>query len=208
VASAAGPALAWALVLAPLERAAGVHRVVGTVLEAVSGYGLRGIESLHAETVALLSQQALPDPSVFPQAVAFDCLPRVGELDADGQTPREHALARDVRRLIGDHVRVAASVVQVPTFTGDGSFLAVETAREISVNDVLAAYEKAPGVALVEGDPEPTTRSTAGRSEVLIGRLRADPSSERGVLLWIASDTLRLAASNAVKLAETRIRAN
>ncbi|UCE86478.1 MAG: hypothetical protein JSU66_01710 [Deltaproteobacteria bacterium] len=208
VASAAGSALAWALVLAPLERAAGLCRVVGTVLEAVSGHGLRGIESLHDETVALLSQREMPDPSVFPGPVAFDCLPRVGGVDPDGHTGRERALARDVRRLLGENLRVAASVLQVPTFTGDGTLLAVETERELPLSDALAAFEKAPGVALVEGDFGPTTRSTAGSAEVLIGRMRSDPSSPRGLLLWIVADTLRLAAANAVKLAETRFRAN
>ncbi len=38
-----------------------------------------------------------------------------------------------------------------------------------------------------------------------MGRLRRDPSSERGLLLWIVADTLRLAAVNGVKLAEARL---
>jgi hypothetical protein len=38
--------------------------------------------------------------------------------------------------------------------------------------------------------------------------LRRDRSLERGLLLWLASDPLRLAATNAIKLAETRLRLN
>ena len=42
----------------------------------------------------------------------------------------------------------------------------------------------------------------------MLGRLRADPSAENGLLLWAAADTVRLAAVNAVTLAEIRLRAN
>ncbi len=208
VAAPSGAALAWSLVLAPLERAVGLRRVIGTTLESASSYGMRGIDSLHAETLALLSQRELPEPSVFPQVVAFDCLPRIGEVDSDGQTAREHALARDVRRLVGEHVRVSAQVVQVPTFSGDGTLLAVETAQPLDASAAAALFEKAPGVLCCRGDTDLTTRATAGREEVLLGRLRADPSTENGLLLWAAADTARLAAANAVKLAEIRLRAN
>ena len=39
----------------------------------------------------------------------------------------------------------------------------------------------------------------------MVGRVRSDPSIENGILLWVAADTLRLAAVNAAKIAETRL---
>ena len=39
----------------------------------------------------------------------------------------------------------------------------------------------------------------------LVGRLRRDPTSPAGVLLWLAADPVRLAATNAVRLAEARL---
>jgi aspartate-semialdehyde dehydrogenase len=39
---------------------------------------------------------------------------------------------------------------------------------------------------------------------VLVGRIRRDPTSERGLLFWLAADPVRLAATNAVQLAEAR----
>ena len=43
----------------------------------------------------------------------------------------------------------------------------------------------------------------AGRDEVLVGRIRRDPSHERCLNLWVVGDNLRKgAATNAVQVAE------
>lgn len=212
VASPAGPALAWALVLSALDRAAQLHRVVGTVLRSAAMAGGAGIEALSRETIALLSQREPPEPQVFPGQVAFDCVPTVGEQAGvggglGGETPPEAALARDLQRLLGRPVPMAATVVQVPTFVGDGSALAVEMVRSLEPGELAGVFEKAPGVELWTRDRVgPTTRDTSGRDVALVSRLRRDPSVENGLLLWVAADPVRLSAANAVKLAEARLR--
>ena len=58
-----------------------------------------------------------------------------------------------------------------------------------------------PGLTLV--DPYPTAAGSAGHDDVFVGRLRRDPSHERGLHMWVVSDNLRKgAATNAVQLAE------
>ena len=64
----------------------------------------------------------------------------------------------------------------------------------------------APGIELVD-DPAsngyPTARAGAGRDEVLVGRIRRDPSHERALNMWVVSDNLlKGAATNAVQIAE------
>jgi len=206
LAAPATSALAWATVLAPLAHAAGLRRVVGTALASVSGGGRLGIEALSEETIALFNQQDLPDPPHFGRPVAFDLLPAVGEVEEDGSTAAERALARDLRRLLGDDLGVAISSVRVPTFAGDAATLCIETSTPLDPREARALLAKAPGVELWDMDAEgPNTRATAGRDVTLVGRLRRDPSSERGLLLWLAADTLHLAAVNGVKLAEARL---
>ena len=63
-----------------------------------------------------------------------------------------------------------------------------------------------PGLILVD-DPTthgyPTALDSAGRDEVFVGRLRRDPTHERGLQLWVVSDNLlKGAATNAVQIAE------
>jgi aspartate-semialdehyde dehydrogenase len=49
----------------------------------------------------------------------------------------------------------------------------------------------------------PLAREAAGRDEVLVGRIRRDPSHERCLNLWVVGDNLRKgAATNAVQVAE------
>ena len=60
---------------------------------------------------------------------------------------------------------------------------------------------------LVVDDPAdgvyPLASDVAGRDEVLVGRIRRDPSHERCLNLWVVGDNLRKgAATNAVQVAE------
>jgi aspartate-semialdehyde dehydrogenase len=53
------------------------------------------------------------------------------------------------------------------------------------------------------GGRYPMPIEAAGRDEVLVGRVRRDPSHERCLNLWVVADNLRKgAATNAVQLAE------
>ena len=208
LAAPAGPALAWALALAPIARAVGLVRVIGTGLESASTAGRAGIEALSSESVALFNQQDVPESSPFVQPIAFNCLPGLGEVDAAGDTAHERAVARDLRRLLGEAVHVAVTTVHVPVFTSSGAALAVETERPLDVADARVRLAKAPGVEGFDGDlVGPSTRAAAGRDVVLVGRLRRDPSTERGLLLWVSADLVRLAAVNGVRLAESRMTA-
>ena len=205
IATPAGPTLAWALVLEPIHRCVGLRRVVGTVFEAVSGAGRAGIESLQAEAIALFGQRALPEPTVFPHGIAFDCIPMVGEAGEGGETEVEGAMVSGLRRLLDAELPVAVTAVRVPTFSGTGASVAVEVAEELSAAELSELLAKSPGVALpADAMPSPTIREATESEMVLVGRIRKDPSSERGLLFWLAADPVRLAASNAVRLAENR----
>lgn len=208
IATPSGAAIGWAFVLAALEEAAGIERVVGTVLQSASHAGLGGIDVLSAETIALLSQGELQEPQLFTAPVAFDCLAATGErAEVPGAaTTFEERVRGDLRRLLGPDLAVAVTGVQVPTFVGEGSTLTIETKEPLAVEDALAALEKAPGVELRESAP--STRDATGSNVALVGRVRQDPSHERGLQLWVATDGLALAAANVVKLAEARLRLN
>ena len=51
-------------------------------------------------------------------------------------------------------------------------------------------------------DAAPTNISVAGESEIHLARIEPDPNVAGGVWLWGAADNLRLAATNAVRIAE------
>jgi aspartate-semialdehyde dehydrogenase len=207
-----GATLGLVRVLAALDATAGLERVVATLVHPAAHAGRAGIEALSAETIALLSQAEPPDPEVFPGPVAFDCVPGAQTLASAGPgdlgaTALEERIAGEVKRLLGGSFGMAVTCLQVPTFLGEGASLAIETREPLSVEDAMAALEKAARVELwAAGEGAPSTRDTAGREDALVGRVRRDPSRENGLLVWLAVDGLRLVASEVVALAEARFR--
>lgn len=202
-----GAALPIALVLRALEQGGPLRRVVGTLVEGASTGGREGIESLYQESIALFNQEELPEPSIFRRPVAFDCLPAVGALAEQGDTEREQSVAGALGRLLASPARFAFTVLQVPVFVGFGASLAVEAEHALDPKEAAALLAQAPGVELWDGEDDGlTVRAVAGREEVWVARLRRDPSTEQGLLLWIAADVLRVAAANAVRLAVARLR--
>jgi aspartate-semialdehyde dehydrogenase len=200
------PALALVMALQPIAAGAGLRRVTGTILESASWAGKDGMAALYQESIAIFSQQPLPESTIFPGPVAFDCMSGVEGLDAEGFAPRESALIRDLTLLLGGEVKIATTFVQVPVFAGMGAALSIETERALEVGEAEALLRKAPGVELAaDSGSLPTTRAVVGRDSVLIGRLRGDPSAERSLQLWLVADPMRLAASHAIQLAVLRL---
>jgi len=202
VATPAGAALALALALAPLARRAGLTRVRATLLGSAASAGMRGTDALLQESLALFNQQDPPEPGVFARPVAFDCGPGA-EADAD----REERMVGELKRLLGAEVGIHLTAVQVPTFLGLGCSVDLETRDPLSAIEAAELLAEAPGVDLwSEGVPGPTLRAASGRDSVLVGRLREDPTAANALGLWISCDPVSLAAANAVKLAEARLR--
>ncbi|RIL07056.1 MAG: hypothetical protein DCC71_04505 [Proteobacteria bacterium] len=196
-----GIALACARVLGPLARELGLARVVATLLESASSAGRAGVAALSDETIALLSQQELADPPALGHPVAFDVLPWSGEIDDAGESSAERSFTATLGRALGG-VAVAATILRTPVFCGDGASLAIETRDPVAVARVVERLAKIEGVEL--GAPAPTTRAAAGSALVHVGRIRRDPTSAQGLLLWLAADALHVTAAHALRVAEAR----
>jgi len=201
VASPPGAALALAVVLDPIRRASGLARIGATLLESSAAGGRDAIAALGAESIALFNQSDPPDAAGRP--LAFDCHPAIGDIEEDGSTALETRVARTLGRLFGAPVPTSITVAQIPVFVGVAAQISLDTETPLDPKQVRELLVAAPSVELWTHDAEgPNLRAAAGRSEVLVGRLRADPSRERGLSLWIAADPLRLTASNALALAQ------
>jgi aspartate-semialdehyde dehydrogenase len=200
------PTLALVMALQPLVADVGACRVTATVLESASVAGKGGVASLYQESLALFNQQDSPAPTVFPAPIAFDCNTGVEDLEPGGNAPREQALIENLAILLGSDVRVAVTAVQIPVFSGLGAAISIETERDLSPSEAADRLGKAPGVEVwPDGEAGPNTRSAAGQDRVIVGRLRSDPTTARGLQLWLVADPLRLAASHAIQLATLRL---
>ncbi|HYP48422.1 MAG TPA: aspartate-semialdehyde dehydrogenase [Thermoleophilaceae bacterium] len=194
--------------LGPILRAVGIERLVMSSYQAVSGTGQKAIEELQAQTEALIEEREMPAPSVYPRQIAFNVLPQVETFkDGDDYTTEERKVMRETRKILGrDDIGVSATCARVPVVTGHSVSANVQTREPLSPEECRELLSSASGLTLLDDPADglyPTAIDAAGRDDVLVGRIRRDPSHERCLNLWIVGNNLRKgAATNAVQVAE------
>lgn len=194
--------------LAPIHDAAGIERIVVSTYQSVSGTGQRAVEELHEQAAAVLEAQELRPPRVYPHQIAFNVLPQVETFkDGDDYTTEERKMMAESRKILGDEtIAISATCVRVPVYTGHSESVNLQTREALEPERCRVLLREAPGVVVVDEPGEgryPLAIEAAGRDDVLVGRIRRDPSQERCLNLWIVGDNLRKgAATNAVQLAE------
>src|SRR6187402_1402978 len=129
-------------VLKPLHDAAGLKRIVASTYQAVSGGGMAGVEELHEQVVAgaatsdRLARQGdavdLGRPRKWAVPIAFNVVPLNYVLGEDGYTEEELKLRDESRKILGlPDLKVAATCVRVPVFTGHSLSINVEFERPL-----------------------------------------------------------------------------
>jgi aspartate-semialdehyde dehydrogenase len=194
--------------LKPILDSAGIERLVISTYQSVSGTGQRAVEELHDQTAAILNAKELAPPEVYPHQIAFNVLPQVEKFsDGDDYTTEERKMMFETRKILGrEDMGISATCARVPVYTGHSESVNVQTRDPMSPEECRELLSGAPGVVVVD-DPAngiyPLAIDAAGRDDVLVGRIRRDPSHERCLNLWIVGDNLRKgAATNAVQVAE------
>jgi aspartate-semialdehyde dehydrogenase len=194
--------------LKPIHDAAGLERLVVSTYQSVSGTGREAVKELREESAAVLDGKKA-EPKIFPHQVAFNVLPQVEQfLDGDDYTTEERKVMAETRKILGlsEDVGISSTCVRVPVVTGHSESVNVQTKRDLSPEDCRELLSNAPGLVVLD-DPGagiyPLPIAVEGRDDVLVGRIRRDPSHERCLNLWVVGDNLRKgAATNAVQVAE------
>ncbi len=207
------------LALHPIHKAAGIRRVVVSTYQSVSGWGVKAAEELRKQTpLAMECLDNIPfDPTVLARPIAFNYIPHIAKFTEDGYTKEEHKLVDETRKIMrDDKIKVSATTVRVPIFVGHGESINIETKRKLTADEARDLLREMPGVLVMDesypenprGDPLERTYPTGldvrrCRDEVLVGRIREDPTIENGLNLWCVSDNLRKgAALNVVQIGE------
>ena len=169
-------------VLKPLHEEAGLARVRLATYQSVSGAGARAMERLRGEAPADHDLRM--------------------DWDFDGDEFDEEAKLRAETRKIMElpELRIQATCVRVPVLVGHAEAVWLETEEPLAPERARELLASAPSVR-VEDFPSPG--KAAGIDEVLVGRIRRDPTIENGLALFLASDNLRKgAALNAIQITE------
>lgn len=199
--------VALATVLAPLHALAGLARVEVATYQAVSGSGRSAMEALASETVAMLSGRKAKG-SAFGRQIAFNVIPQVDVLDADGVSREERRLLEETRRVLDlPQLGINVTAVRVPVFFGHSFAVHASFERPFGPIDAAQVLRRATGVSLIEPGsdaqfPTPAVLASAP-DRVYVGRLRPDLTRDQSLNFWIVADNVRkCAAHNAVSVAQ------
>jgi aspartate-semialdehyde dehydrogenase len=168
--------------LKPLYEAAGLVRVRVATYQSVSGAGAQAMERLRNEP---------QDDHDLRMDWSFDGV----EFDEESKLRLETQKIMELPDL-----PIQATCVRVPVMVGHAEAIWIETEDDLPPERAREVLAAAPSVR-VEDFPSPG--KAAGIDDVLVGRIRRDPTVEHGLALFLASDNLRKgAALNAIQIAE------
>jgi aspartate-semialdehyde dehydrogenase len=192
--------------LMALRDTVGLERVVVDTYQSVSGTGAEALAELETQIRAHVAGEPKV-ASVYPHPIAFNALPEIDVFLENGYTREEWKVLTESRKILHlPELRLSCTAVRVPVFVSHSEAVHVETTRAITPEQARRAFAAVSGVVVVD-DPAhhgyPIATEAAGSDDVFVGRVRTDPSVERGIAFWVVSDNLRKgAATNAVEIAE------
>jgi len=206
----------------PLHDAFGLTSMVATSYQAAGGAGRTGIDELVEQSTALLGRaeqlvgdgataEASVEAHTFSKPIAFNVLAHCGTFTDARYTDEEWKLVHESRKILGlPALRVSPTCVRVPVVVGHAIAARLTFAEPVGRQAAMSALATAPGLLVEDGtggDGEPlaypTPLASAGRDEVLVGRVREDLGDPHSLNLWVVGDNLlKGAALNTVQLAE------
>jgi aspartate-semialdehyde dehydrogenase len=207
----------------PLHEAFGLTEMVASSYQAAGGAGMSGITELLDQTAKLVaageevlrSDGAQAEASVaaeaFSKAIAFNVLAHCGNFTDERYTDEEWKLVNESRKILSlPALRVSPTCVRVPVVVGHAINARLTFAEPVSRDAAMEVLAAAPGLVVedgtgLEGEPlaYPTPLASAGKDEVIVGRVREDLGDPHSLNVFVVGDNLlKGAALNTVQLAE------
>jgi len=170
------------MALKPLHDEVGLARVRLATYQSVSGAGAQAMERLR-----------MTEPGAANLAMEWP-----SEGDEFDEELKVRAETRKILEL--PELPIAVTCVRVPVMVGHAEAVWVETEDGLAPERARELYASSPGIRVTDF---PTPGEAAGTDDVLIGRIRRDPTAEHGLQLFVVADNLRKgAALNAIQIAE------
>ena len=176
-----------AMALQPLHKEFGLLEAHITTLQAVSGAGKEAQQELKNKTVTQL-----------------DVLPKIGDPLPNGSFTEEEKVVNELRKIMSlPTLGITCLATRVPVWNGHSASIRAIFSTEVDREKAIQALALFPGVEVAKSEHEfKTATEITGKGEVAVGRLRLDPTNNKGLLLWVVADNLlKGAALNAVQIA-------
>lgn len=144
----------------------------------------------------------------MPHPYAFNLFSHNTAIDDSGSNEEELKVIEETRKILDDaSLPMNVTCVRVPVLRAHSESVTVEFAdARPELDAILNAWNTMPGVRVVDDRSNnhfPMPLEASGGDDVLVGRLRNDPSHPKAISYFLAGDQLlKGAALNAVQIAE------
>jgi aspartate-semialdehyde dehydrogenase len=170
----------------------GSRFIAATAALGASAAGRRAITAAVEQTTDLLSARLdLEDDEI---QIGFNMFIR------ESQRGLAAAISAQTDRLLGSHCELSLQVVAVPILHGSGLAITLPAADEY--DRMVAALQSAPGLLMQEPGEPLGVIDAVGQEAIIVSTERAGP----GLALWCVFDNARIAALDALWIAETLAR--
>lgn len=190
----------------PIHKVARIKRIVAATYQAASGAGAKAMEELKVQATDFLAGRQVKK-EVLPHQIAFNVFSHNSKIGPDGFCEEETKMVKETKKIFHDpEIRVTATCVRVPVLRAHSEALFIETEKKITADEARDLLKKAPGVKVIDDREKnyfPMPLEATGQDDILVGRLRDDPSAPNSLAMFVAGDQIRKgAATNAVQIAE------
>lgn len=204
-------AIILCMALYPLTKLGRVSRVVVSTYQSASGGGAAVMNELESQTRDALAGNPI-EPKVLPHLYAFNLFSHNTAINEHGFNEEEWKVMQESRKILGmPDLKLSVTCVRVPVMRAHSEAVTVEfEGTAPSEGAVREAMTASPGVRLVDDRANnhfPMPSESSGQGDVLVGRIRKDPSHPSAIAMFISGDQLlKGAALNAVQIAESVLR--
>ncbi len=194
--------------LQAIEQLSHIRRVHVATYQAASGAGAAAMQELEEQYRQVLNGEPVTTEK-FAYQLAYNLIPQIDVFTENDYNKEEQQMYHETRKIMHSDSEVSATCVRVPSLRAHSESIWVETEQPISPEQAKEAFRNAKGCILMD-DPSqkiyPMPLYLSGKDEVLIGRVRAEITHQKGLSFWCVSDQIRKgAALNAVQIAELLI---
>lgn len=190
----------------PIHKINPIKRVLVSTYQAASGAGAKAMKELEDQSRDVLAGRPARK-EIFPHQIAFNLFSHNSAIKDDGYNEEEIKMIKETKKIFHDEkIKITATTVRVPVFRAHSEAIYLELAQKPDLGRIRKVLSKAPGVKIVDEREKnyfPMPLEATGKDDVLVGRIRKDLSSSKGLCLFVSGDQLRKgAALNAVQIAE------
>jgi len=196
-----------AMALWPIHTAFGVKRAVVSTYQAASGAGVGGMNELTQQAADWVSHSPLQTP-VFGRQYLWNVFSHNSTIQENGYNEEENKIMNEMKKIFACEIPIAATCVRVPVLRAHCESVNVSLTSPATEHEFRELLRSSPGVTVVddrEANKFPEPLDASEQDQVLVGRIRQDPTQPRhqGYELFLSGDQLlKGAALNAVQIAE------